>query len=680
MHLISTILTDAASCISVLDVPLLISKVESALETGWIILLCQHLSIEKSELYKFISTIEFGFSESVEMELEEGVQLKQWITAYPTCLKNNHPRFTERDYVVLVNVFSLRLVKLYLLANPVDEPHVLDLREAVPHWPEEVLNAVKPTPFQLGNFVALTNVFLPDSAELDRVVSGFRDGFELGYEGPRSTKWGTSEVPDEPELVTRIRDHLKKEIAAGRLIGPLPNIVPVYIKFVRVSPVRLIPKKSMGQIIANKYRLIHNLSHGKISKSSVNDWINNENFELVYIRTDEVARAVRDTGWGAKMFKSDMSDAFRIAPIAPSDIPLLGISFDGKLYLESRLVFGVRSGPSIFSEIAGLIKDLYNAIILGQSLNHMMDDFFGFVNRNNVLAAEVSLVGFKDLMNLLGLELSAEKTERPNTKMVILGLEFDSLAQTVSVPLPRREALQIILQQWIGREYATKQEMQSLIGVLIFCCYAVRWGRAFTRRLIDKMASVPMQTDSIAIDEGIRADIGWWIKFMKDWNGVSVLIDWRPIPVEWHFYSDSSNPTCAGVWNDAWWSYDFTEEDIARLDDNISCKELFAVVTHCATFGPQLAGATIMLFCDNSASVDAITSMKAHSSVMMSLVRELFFLCARYSFQIKAQHVPGKENPLADALSRPALRHNAWQLRPTLNRAAVAPVLPSLEW
>ena len=48
--------------------------------------------------------------------------------------------------------------------------------------------------------MALTNVFLADSAELGRVVSGFRDGFELGYEGPRSIKWKTSEVPDEPEL------------------------------------------------------------------------------------------------------------------------------------------------------------------------------------------------------------------------------------------------------------------------------------------------------------------------------------------------------------------------------------------------------------------------------------------------------------------------------------------------
>jgi len=659
---------------------LFISEVESALESGWITSLCQHLSIEISNIYKFIITTEFGIKDTDAMDLEEDEKLSQWITAYPACLKSDHPRLTERDLVVLVNVLLLRIIKVYLLANPVLEPHVLNLREAVPHWPEEVLNAVKPTPFKLGNFVALTNVFLADSAELGRVVSGFRDGFELGYEGPRSTKWKTSEVPDEPELVTRVREHLKKEIAAGRLIGPLPNIVPVYIKFVRVSPVRLIPKKSMGQILANKYRLIHNLSHGKISKSSVNDFIDKEKFELVYIRVDEVGRALRDSGWGAKMFKSDMSDAFRIAPVAPSDIPLLGISFDGNLYLETRLVFGVRSGPSIFTEIAGLIKELFNAIILGHSLKHMMDDFFGFSHRNNILAAEVSLIGFKDLMNTLGSELSAEKTEQPNTKMIILGLEFDSLAQTVSVPLPRREALQIILQQWVVREKATKQEMQSLIGVLIYCCYAVRWGRAFTRRLIDTMASMPLQTDLIEIDDGTRADIGWWIKFMKDWNGVSVLIDWRPIPVEWHFYSDSSKSTCAGVWKDAWWSYDFTESDNERLDDNISCKELFAVITHCATFGPELAGATIMLFCDNSASVEAIVSMKAQNGVMMSLVRELFFLCARYSFQVKAQHVPGKNNPLADALSRPELKHNAWQMRPTLNREAVVPVLPSLEW
>ena len=167
---------------------------------------------------------------------------------------------------------------------------------------------------------------------------------------------------------------------------------------------------------------------------------------------------------------------------------------------------------------------------------------------------------------------------------------------------------------------------------------------------------------------------------MKDWNGVSVLINWQPINIEWHFYSDSSKPTCAGVWQDTWWHYDFTEAVDELLENNISCKELFAVVTHCATFGPRLAGANILLFCDNSASVDAINFMKAPSRVLMSLVRELFFLCAQFSFQIRAQHIPGVKNVLADALSRPEKRPNAWQVRPTLDRVPVAPVLPSLTW
>ena len=673
-------MTEASSTISIQDLYIFIDKLETALESGWIINLCQHLSVEVSDIYHFLNTIDHTTSQLDTTMCDETEREEKWITAYSEYLGRDNPSLTERDFVVLVNVIVLRFVKNYLLVNPVKEPHVLNLHEAVPHWGAEALRSVRPSPFQLGNFVAFSNTFLPDSDVLEKVVLGFRNGFKIGYEGPRTTKWGTSAVPEEPDLVIRVRDHLRKEIDAGRLIGPLPNIVPVYLKFVRVSPVRLIPKKSMGVAIVNKYRLIHNLSHGKISQSSVNDWINVENFELQYIRVDEVGKAMREAGYLAKIWKSDMVDAFRIAPMDPDDIPLLGISFEEQLYLESRLVFGVRSGPSIFSDIAGLVRDLYNGIILGHHLKNMADDYFYFSHRSNILAAEVSLAGFKDLMNLLGLDLSAEKTFTPKTKMVILGLRFNTAEQTISVPRVRRKALQTLLQDWIGRSVATKQEMQSLIGVLNFCCYAVRWGRAFIRRLIDAMASAHLQSDEILLDDQIRADIDWWVRFMKDWNGVSVLINWHPIDIEWHFYSDSSKPTCAGVWQDTWWHYDFTEADNDRLENNISCKELFAVVTHCATFGPRLAGATILLFCDNSASVDAITFMKASSRVMMSLVRELFFLCARFSFQIKAQHIPGVKNVLADALSRPEKRLTAWQVRPTLDRVPVAPVLPSLTW
>ncbi len=310
---------------------------------------------------------------------------------------------------------------------------------------------------------------------------------------------------------------------------------------------------------------------------------------------------------------------------------------------------------------------------------NMQDDFFNIVHRNDVVTSAITLVGFQDLMHILGLEISKEKTFKAATTQVILGLEIDTDRQVVTVPKARLDALKILLLDWEARESASKVELQSLIGVLIFCTYGVRWGRAFVRRLIDAMVTLSLQTDRIQLDEVTRGDIRWWIKFAPDWEGVTYMIDWRPIKLELHFYFDSSNPCCAGVWCDRWWFYNFTAKDDFNLPD-ISCKELFAVVTQCATFGPELQGSTILLFCDNSASVDAITTMKGKSRVMTSLVRELFYLCARYSFQVKARHVAGSSNQLADYLSRPALRPKAWSVRPSLERQPVPPVLPTLQW
>jgi hypothetical protein len=113
---------------------------------------------------------------------------------------------------------------------------------------------------------------------------------------------------------------------------------------------------------------------------------------------------------------------------------------------------------------------------------------------------------------------------------------------------------------------------------------------------------------------------------------------------------------------------------------DISCKEFFAVVMQCATFGPQLKAKTILLYSDNSATVDAITNMKAKSATMSKLLRELFYLCAIYSFQIKALHIAGVKNCLADCLSRPELRHKAWSLRPSLAKNPIQPTRPSMQW
>ena len=324
---------------------------------------------------------------------------------------------------------------------------------------------------------------------------------------------------------------------------------------------------------------------------SVNCGINIENFPMAFLGIDDVVRKVRQIGRGALIFKSDCVDAFRIIPICPADIPLLGISYNKQLYLDTRLVFGIRSGPSSFSALASQLNQVFSAIIQTRTLSNYQDDFFYMTHRTNFLSANIALSGFKDFMAIVGMELAIDKTVAPSTTQVILGHEIDTQAMTVSVPQHRMDALRKLLCEWRDRHSATKQELQSLIGVLVFCSYGVRWSRAFIRRLLDAMASLVEQDDVYILDSQTQADISWWIQFMREWNGVSIMVDWRPIQVEWHFYTDSSKPRCAGVWGDKWWFYDFTTDDHTLLPD-INCQELFAVVTQCTTFALDFSVST----------------------------------------------------------------------------------------
>ena len=97
--------------------------------------------------------------------------------------------------------------------------------------------------------------------------------------------------------------------------------------------------------------------------------------------------------------------------------------------------------------------------------------------------------------------------------MVILGLELDLNEQKVKVPEPRMTALKELLQEWTLRQSATKVQLQSLIGVLVFASYGVQWGRAFIRRLIEIMSPLAMQSTSVALDSEVLSDIQWWIHY-----------------------------------------------------------------------------------------------------------------------------------------------------------------------
>ena len=51
----------------------------------------------------------------------------------------------------------------------------------------------------------------------------------------------------------------------------------------------------------------------------------------------------------ALLAKSDLSNTYRMIPVHPDDQPLLGVAWQGRVYMDRSMPFGLRSAAKIFN-------------------------------------------------------------------------------------------------------------------------------------------------------------------------------------------------------------------------------------------------------------------------------------------------------------------------------------------
>ena len=160
------------------------------------------------------------------------------------------------------------------------------------------------------------------------LISGFRDGFRLGYNGPREASVASNlkSCRDLPEVVA---DKIQKEVSLGRIKGPFLDRP---MSDLRISPIGVVPKKVPGQ-----YRLIHHLSHPK--GSSVNDFIDKAFSSVHYASFDDAIAKVLILGKDCLMSKTDIDSAFRLLPVHHKDHNLLGFQFNGDFTMTAHYLW-----------------------------------------------------------------------------------------------------------------------------------------------------------------------------------------------------------------------------------------------------------------------------------------------------------------------------------------------------
>ena len=85
---------------------------------------------------------------------------------------------------------------------------------------------------------------------------------------------------------------------------------------------------------------------------------------------------------------------------------------------------------------------------------------------------------------------------------------------------------------------------------------------------------------------------------------------------------------------------------------NITHLEILNLVAALKIWGQVWANKSIEIHCDNLAVVEILSLGKARDSIMATCARNIWLLAAIYNINLIVTHIRGKENCVADLLSR----------------------------
>ena len=123
---------------------------------------------------------------------------------------------------------------------------------------------------------------------------------------------------------------------------------------------------------------------------------------------------------------------------------------------------------------------------------------------------------------------------------------------------------------------ANKQELQSILGKLIWVSKVVRFSRCFVSRIISLIKTLKYQKQKATLTEAVRKDLKWWSKFLSVFNGIELLV---PSTVFTSVLGDAY-PMGSGSWNEENKEYYSRKFPLALCDTSypIHLKEFWCII------------------------------------------------------------------------------------------------------
>ena len=276
-----------------------------------------------------------------------------------------------------------------------------------------------------------------------------------------------------------------------------------------------------------------------------------------------------------------------------------------------------------------------------------VDDLMGIGPVSTVHTAYSFLL---NLLEKLGFPISISKLESPSTKGNCLGVIADTIASTFSVTDKKLTGILDKCNSAYNKENLTKRELQSITGSFMFIAKCVKPTRFFVNRLLEGLRKAN-NDKRIPVTESIRRDLNWFNTFLLKFNGTAKYVHTNVNKIE-----TLAKDACLQGVPTPEKNYIYAAALPSGLRNNVNLSitnfEMINIIVVIKLWGSDWSHQKVILKTNNMAGVNICNSGYTRDQYLASIIRNIWLLTSEYDICLKVVHIAGKQNIIADLLSR----------------------------
>ena len=467
-------------------------------------------------------------------------------------------------------------------------------------------------------------------------------GFPLDFPHDKQSKLQSADTNHNSAVnfPSHVDCYLKTEAGHAAIYGPYKD--PPYGTNTQVSPFmsRDKPDSSNRRIIID---LSWPMGASINSFTAANHYLTTV-YKLQYPTIDNITEHLNSLGEGSQLFKIDLSRAFRQLRIDPRDYNLLTLKWGGQYYSDVYCPFGHRSGSMACTRLTDFFRYIMRQH--GFTIYNYIDDLVGIGPLSTVDRAYKFLL---ELLENLRFPISGSKLEPPSTRCTCLGVIVDTESATLSVPEDKLSEVINKCRNAMDKVTISKQQLQSIIGSLMFVAKCVKPTRYFVNRLLSALREANNKT--IKVNEDMKRDLKWFMTFLPRFNGTATYK--HPIIEQSHTLAiDACLTGVGGVWKNKVYTAPIPDWLQQHGKMHITHFEMINIIIAIKLWGNEWVGQKVILYTDNEVVVTICNQGYTRDKVLATIARNIWLYTAEKDISLQVLHLPGKDNVIADLLSR----------------------------